>query len=154
MKFVLDSCAIFADLILDGKCCITPDVLDEIKDVKSKNIVNSYTAAGKIRIMEASKESIDEVGEKVSQTGDLLSMTDISIIALAKDLDATIFTDDYGIQNVAQLLGVRWLSPKTAGIKKVFIWRKKCLSCGREYSLEHEGCCEVCGGVLKRFVKI
>lgn len=40
--------------------------------------------------------------KKLLKTGDNLSQQDIGVLALALNLNAILYTDDYGIQNVAK----------------------------------------------------
>ena len=87
----------------------------------------------------------------VSKTGDTLSEADIGILALALDLDGVLYTDDYGIQNVARKLGIDVRSIITEGVKEEFIWRKVCKGCKKMYPMDYkEEICEICGGILER----
>jgi len=93
------------------------------------------------------------VKKTISGTGDSLSDADISILALANEIGATIVTDDYGIQNIASVMGLDAISAKTEGIEKEFIWGRKCTGCGKKYPPGKEMVCEVCGSPLRRYVK-
>lgn len=58
--------------------------------------------------------------ETAQKSGDLpvLSHADIEAIALALPKSATLVTDDYAMQNVAEYLGIKWLSVHHRGIRE------------------------------------
>lgn len=153
MRYVLDASALFSRHIPENNCYITPEVVLEIKDQRSKDAVEGYISAGKIIILTASEDAISTVQIALKTTGDNISGPDMSIIALAIDKNATIISDDYGIQNVASTIGVSWISPKTEGISKVLVWKKKCVACGKIYNSTYTDSCNVCGSELKRIAK-
>ena len=69
-------------------------------------------------------ESVEFVKSKAIETGELeeLSDADIEVLALAYELKATLFTDDYNLQNIARFLGLEFKTLKR-GIKKAIKWR-------------------------------
>jgi len=80
----------------------------------------------------------------------VISGTDRDLLALALDLEATLYTDDFAIQNVALVLGVKTLSLLQRKARRVH-WKYRCSGCGR-YA-EHDGECPVCGAAIKRKLK-
>lgn len=152
MEFVLDSSAIFSRHIPDSGY-ITPEVEMEIKDSSSAMDIMSHINSGRVSVRCASSQNIDKVAKVAKGTGDALSRTDITVIALALDIGATIVTDDYGILNVAKRMGISCTPAKTVGINELLTWGKKCTGCGRKYSSDHDGECEVCGSPLKRYAR-
>lgn len=67
--------------------------------------------SGRIRIIEPTLETIDEVKASATSAGDsfYLSKTDLQVLALALEFkrrgyDPQIVTDDYSIQNIAKKL--------------------------------------------------
>ena len=80
----------------------------------------------------------------------VISDTDRELLALALDLEAILFTDDFAIQNVAIALGVRSHPITQRKAKRVF-WKYRCTGCGKYY--DHDGECPVCGAAIKRKLK-
>ncbi len=122
------------------------DVIDEIKDK-----VNALKISGmNIRILEPRESSIKEIKRIAQDTGDLekLSKTDIKILALAKEKELSIISDDYSIQNVAQKIGINYVSLFNKKISKTVKWRKYCNNCRSFF--EKIVKCPKCGGVLTR----
>ena len=149
---VLDASAIihgYNPAIEDGEHYITPDVLEEIES--KKIIVDQALSFGKLKIMNPDKEYIKKVEEIVKKTGDNLSKQDIGILALASELDAVLYTDDYGIQNVAKKLNIEVRGVSFKPTDKDFVWRKVCEGCKKLYPADYEEeVCEICGSPLKR----
>ncbi len=111
---------------------------------------------GRLKVWEASSSSVRLVEERLKEIGGELSETDMRVIALGLDLrgrgmDPVILTDDYGLQNLAEVLGVEYSSVATAGIRSVYRWRKQCPACKREFGVERESC-PICGNRLRRIV--
>jgi len=87
------------------------------------------------------------------KTGDLdsLSVTDIRVLALVNDFKregCTIISDDYAVQNVAEKLGIKYISIFNKKITKLINWKKYCESCDKYY--DKGRLCKICGGKLKR----
>jgi len=146
---VLDSSVFIQGIDIEGYT--TPSVVEEIKDRESKIFLESLISAGKVKIAEPSKESIDRIIQVAKETGEVneLSKADIEVLALAYELKGEIFSDDYNVQNIASLLGLRFRTLKR-GIKKVIKWRYVCIGCGRKFStLPPGGVCPDCGSKVK-----
>ena len=73
-----------------------------------------------------------------------------SCLALAMDLEAVLYTDDFAIQNVAIALGVRTHPINQRKARRVF-WKYRCSGCGKYF--DHDGECPVCGAAIKRKLK-
>jgi len=149
MKLVLDSSVFIQGVEVEGYT--TPSVVEEIKDRESKLFLESLISAGKVRVIEPSKEAIEKIIQAARETGELeeLSKADIEVLALAYELKATIFTDDYNVQNIASLLGLKFRTLKK-GITRVMKWRYVCIGCGRKFStLPPGGICPDCGSRVK-----
>ncbi len=149
---VLDASAIihgYNPVIEEGEHYTTPEVLEEIESMKI--IVDQALSFGKLKIMSPNKECIKKVEEVVKKTGDALSQQDISVLALALELNAILYTDDYGIQNVAKKLNIEVRGISFKPTDKDFIWRKVCEGCKKLYPVDYEEeVCEICGSPLKR----
>ncbi|MEM0365992.1 MAG: PIN domain-containing protein [Acidilobaceae archaeon] len=102
---IVDTGAVLAGLPLIIKCYTTPQVIEEVKDKESKEVVEKALESEKLKVIEPPQRYIDkavEIAEKAKTVGNL-SSTDISIIALAlnlkdKNIDVIVATDDYKLQ--------------------------------------------------------
>ena len=151
MKFVLDATAIRSGMMLSGECqwFMTPSVKNEIARGKAARDLELLVDIS-IKIMEPSRESVMRIRDKAGETGDIgrLSDTDIDVLALGLELEATILTDDYSVQNIAKALGIDYRSGAQRGIEKVYIWHWRCRGCGRFFDEEAKEC-PVCGSDLR-----
>ncbi|MHA1785404.1 MAG: NOB1 family endonuclease [Candidatus Helarchaeota archaeon] len=161
---ILDTSALlggFKPHLVTQEQYITSGVINEIKSMEAKNNLNLAFTQGKIQVREPSIKSIDRVDKLVFETGDSFSISkvDRSIIALALDImeeknHPIILTDDYSIQNVAEMLGIEFDSIMESGIKKQIRWKIICPACKREYPHSKKNViCDVCGTKLKRVIK-
>ena len=125
MKYVLDSSAfikrLFEGLPLDAELYTIPEVYNEVRSTMRFMLFDRN-----LKVQEPSGESVKEVLKAASETGDIwnLSTTDIRLIALAKDLNAVLLTDDFAMQNVAAYLGIEFQGSKR--ITHLIIRRRKC----------------------------
>ncbi len=153
---VLDACGILhSDLDFStSKYYITNSVLAEIMDETAKMMVDQGIKNTFIKIKDPKVESIQTVSDAASVTGDVnrLSKADIDVLALALECSAEIVSDDYGIQNVANYLKLKYHTTAQEGITKTYVWEKICPGCGLKHSHEFKTC-EVCGTKLKRVGK-
>ncbi|MEM0139794.1 MAG: PIN domain-containing protein [Ferroplasma sp.] len=150
--YIIDTSA-----ILSGKLNITeenyifPDsVLSEIKKGNFAAIFDYIT----VKSMKPSPKYIEIARAQASRTGDLnvLSETDIDVIALAIELNGTIITDDYAIQNVAKSAGIKYSGSGIDQIKKEIKWKYRCTGCHKVFN-EYIEICPICGHEVKRFSK-
>ena len=155
--YVLDTSAVIAGFvpgIIDVRQVTVQNVLDEVKDLCSKLELETAVGAGKISVVEPSKEALMEVRKKIGQTGDRVSNTDIKLIALSLDMLRAggmpkLVTDDYAIQNLASIFNIPFKRVVMPGITEVFTWQIICPACGKKYSVEFTKC-EICGSELVR----
>ena len=153
--YVLDASAIINGLpsgAIAEKQVTIPAVMDEVQEKRWEGMLKLAFDVEKVEIRMPSEEKINEVWSVVQETKDKLSETDIQLLALAFELslknDIVIATDDYGIQNVAKKIGLKFIAVGEEGIKKVIVWQYYCPGCRKKY--DKEGICEVCGTKLKR----
>ncbi|NJE07920.1 hypothetical protein E3E31_05190 [Thermococcus sp. M39] len=147
--FVIDAAIFIQGIDVEGYT--TPKVVEEVKDPESKLFLESLISAGKVRVLMPSKESIEIIRKKALETGELdeLSETDIQVLALAYELKAILFTDDYNLQNIARTLGIKFKTLKK-GIRKVIHWRYVCIGCGKKFErYPKEGICPDCGSPVR-----
>lgn len=142
MTFVLDSAAFINESIFDKiinqrlinsseskiqkkeDCYTVQEVLDELKDFKSKQLVEVAIASGKLRLSEVNPISLALIEQKAEEIGSEynLSEADFKVLGLALQLNAKIITDDFTIQNLAAHIGLKFKGVMRGEIKdkKVF----------------------------------
>lgn len=127
MIYIIDSPVILNDELFyfdeEKKYFTTYRVSLEIKDFRSKALLNNAVKNSILQIMEPSEEATNGALKLASAVGVKVSETDISIIALATDLkekkeEITVITDDYSIQNLLLKLQIPFQSVIRGEIKK------------------------------------
>ncbi|MEM2884093.1 MAG: hypothetical protein QXJ86_02595 [Nitrososphaerales archaeon] len=155
---VLDATAFYSGLPYAGLEIYktTKQVLKEVsRGIKYQAIINTLLEAKRLEVEEPPVEVYQKVKEVALKTNDLpyLSEADLSILALAlhysRKCDATIVSDDYAVQNVAQTLNIPFLPTMSKGIKKMVKWVRYCPGCGKSYATNIRSC-PICGTTLKR----
>jgi UPF0271 protein len=131
----------------------TPDVIRELEAKGMTFELRSFIDM-KVGVVSPSREGIDRVMEASLVSGDSerLSPTDVGLLALALDEDAVLITDDYSMQNLAEILGIEYRGVMFPKITKRVSWRYRCEGCGRRYE-EHSEVCDVCGARLRTYRK-
>jgi UPF0271 protein len=161
LVILLDTSAFIAGygFVEDEEYYSVPGVWDELvkKDLKLIRFETAIESGALIiktpvqRFQEDSMEIIADMGEKGS-----LSKADVQLLALALEFKATgikpiILTDDYGIQNVAHRMDIKFRSLATQGINRRLKWTIYCPGCRKEFGeLVNNGLCLICGTKLKR----
>lgn len=163
LYYVLDASAFINGFEPKGQFNFTVSLItDEVKDLKSKILLDQAIEEGKIIIKEPKDEFIKELNETISKSGDdlRLSEADKKLLALALDLKSEnenikVLTDDYSMQNVLRILEIPYDSIITEGIKGVYNWVKTCEGCKKEFDADYPfDDCEICGSkVFKRRIK-
>ncbi|HKZ45134.1 MAG TPA: hypothetical protein VJ343_00340 [archaeon] len=120
-----------------------------IREVKDK-VTLLKLASLRLKIIEPKSETIKEIENTARETMDFekLSRTDIEVLASAKENNCTIISDDRNIQNVAEKLGIGYVSIFNKKITKLITWKKYCNSC-KKYFAEGKDC-SICGEKLSR----
>lgn len=151
MKAVLDASVFFSDWHPEGDLFTTPSVCDELRDIRSKGNYEKLCAGG-LAVMSPGSGSLEKVAAAATTSRDasVISGTDRDLLALALELEAVLYTDDFAIQNVATVLGVQTHPISQRRAKRVH-WKYRCTGCGRYY--DHDGECQVCGATVKRKLK-
>ncbi|MDD1674935.1 MAG: nucleotide-binding protein [Methanomicrobiales archaeon] len=148
MKAVLDASFFFAEYAAEGELYTTPSVIDEIRDTASLCRLERRTVEGLV-IREAQSPFQESVRSYASRTGDSrrLSPADVDVLAVALELGASVYTDDFSIENVAHALAIPVISLREREARPVR-WKFRCSGCGR-YA-RSEGECPICGAAVKR----
>ena len=151
MKAILDSSVFFSDFQVNGELYTTPSVCDELIDIRSRGKFETFSAEG-LHVVSPGAESKERVIKAAKKTRDstVISDTDCDILALALELEAVIYTDDFAIQNVAGVLGVQTIPINQRKAKRIH-WKYRCSGCGRYF--DHDGECLICGSIIKRKLK-
>ncbi len=146
---VLDSSAFIDDYHTDSRIATIPMVREELEDEAGYRF-DALEGSG-MRIHIPDSETVDQVKRAAVDTGDsdTLSQTDVRLLAAAFELDATLVTDDYAMQNVAEKLDVDVDVIAQDGIEEHRDWQFQCQGCGRIFD-EHHDRCEICGSDLER----
>jgi len=155
--YILDTSALiggFTPNLRKRSQYIVPRVLEEARSLPVKLKIETAISSGQIRVREPSDESLKKVEEKVEKTKDRVSETDVQLLALAEELKRTgshpeIITDDYAIQNLAEILEISYSNVAQPGISNVYEWERICPACERVYEEDIEKC-KACGSKLRR----
>ena len=153
MRFVLDATAIRSGMVISGEAewFTTPSIISEIKKgrlAKDLELLSDIS----ITVADPGPDSVNTIKEAASKTGDIgrLSEPDVSILALAFELGGILLTDDYSIQNVAEVLDIKYKSGSQEGIKEIYEWAWRCRGCGRYFGEEPAGKeCKICGSEVR-----
>lgn len=148
MKFVLDASAILSgkDLNASKDYFTTNSIINELTSKKAKRKIE-YLG---VKISSPCLQSLNFVKEKAKELGEIkrLSKNDLELIALAKDLNGTILTDDYSIQNLCSAIKIKYQGISENEIKKKVVWKYKCKGCEKIYENELKECL-ICGSELR-----
>ena len=147
--YVLDSSAFIDEYHTDAKIASIPLVREELEDESAYRFDALEGSGMHLHIPEG--ETVERIERAARETGDFaeLSRTDIRLIAAAVELDGTLVTDDYAMQNVAAKLEVAVDVIAQEGIEEQRDWRFQCQGCGREFDENHDRC-PICGSALSR----
>jgi UPF0271 protein len=118
---VLDASGVInlRDRELEGDFITIREAEAELRDIQSRMKFEAAVAAGKIRFDEPSKKVVKEVSTRAADIGclQMLSPTDIRLLALALEKKLPIVTDDYDIQNMCAELGLVFEKVSMRGIR-------------------------------------
>jgi len=147
--YVLDTSAFIHEYHTTEPTATVPMVREELQDETAFRYDAMEGSGMHIQIPE--EETVERVRRAAQTTGDaeVLSDTDIRLLAAALELSGTIVTDDYAMQNVADALDIAVELIAQEGIDERRDWRFQCQGCGREFD-EHKDRCPICGTELAR----
>jgi UPF0271 protein len=146
---VLDSSAFINEYTTSERIATIPLVRDELEDEAGYRF-DALEGSG-MRIHIPDPETVERIERAARETGDeeTLSRTDVRLLATAFELDATLVTDDYAMQNVAEKLDITVDVIAQEGIDERRDWEFQCQGCGRIFDENRERC-EICGSDLER----
>ena len=147
--YVLDTSAFIHEYHTTEPTATVPMVREELQDETAFRYDAMEGSGMHIQIPE--DETAERVRRAAQTTGDaeVLSETDIRLLAAALELSGTLVTDDYAMQNVADALDIQVELIAQDGIDERRDWRFQCQGCGREFD-EHKDRCPICGTELAR----
>jgi UPF0271 protein len=147
--YVLDSSAFINEYHTDEQVASIPLVREELEDESAYRFDALEGSGMYMHIPDG--ETVERIERAARETGDYdeLSRTDIRLVAAAFELDGTLVTDDYAMQNVAEKLNVVIEVIAREGIDEQRSWTYQCQGCGREFDESHDRC-PVCGSSLSR----
>ena len=147
--YILDSSAFINEYHTDERIATIPLVREELED-ESAYRFDAMEGSG-MHIHIPSQETVEKVERAARDLGDFetLSETDIRLVGATFELDGTLVTDDYAMQNVADKLGVAVEVIAHEGIEEQREWLFQCQGCGREFDDDKDRC-PICGSGLSR----
>jgi UPF0271 protein len=133
----------------DERLATVPAVREELTDTAQFRY-EAMEGSG-MHIQVPGEAALDRIRRAARETGDLgvLSETDLRLLAATLELDATLVTDDYAMQNVADRLDLAVEVVAREGIAEQREWTFQCQGCGREFD-ERKERCPICGTELAR----
>ncbi|RRJ32336.1 NOB1 family endonuclease [Halocatena pleomorpha] len=146
---VLDASAFIKEYNATGRTATVPRVREELT-AESGYRFDALEGSG-MHVHVPDTTAIEHVERTARDTGDLdeLSETDVRLLAATLELDGTLVTDDYAMQNVAEKLSVGIDSIDQEGITEERDWQFQCVGCGRVYDDDPERC-PICGSECTR----
>ncbi|MHC1592648.1 MAG: NOB1 family endonuclease [Methermicoccaceae archaeon] len=126
----------------------TLNVVSEVKSVVGRCALEVALSQG-LKVERAKNELVAYARKSAERMGDLaaLSDADITVIAKAMEVEGTVVTDDYDVQNVCAKLKISFLPAAQRGIEECREWVYVCPGCKRKF--ERGGSCPVCGTALR-----
>jgi endoribonuclease Nob1 len=158
-RYALDAGAFYTGFVFLSSAyryCTTQAVFDEVKHIKkSHGAIEALLESNTLQVLNSDIKSIDKVVAAARRTGDYtkLSEADISIIALALQLEIVLVTNDYAVANVATTLKIPIRSVAGKGITHTRRWIAYCSACDRAFGPNAKEC-RLCGNRLRRKYKI
>ena len=158
-RYALDAGAFYTGLIFLSstyRYYTTQAVFDEVKHIKrSHGAIEALIESNTLQILNSGRNSIEKVVAAARRTGDYakLSDADISIIALALQLEIVLVTNDYAVANVATTLKIPVKSVGSKCITHTRRWITYCSACGRAFGPNAKEC-RLCGNRLRRKYKL
>ena len=146
---VLDTSAFIHEYTTDDAVVSVPEVHEELEGETALRF-DAMEGSG-MTIHVPAPEAITNVERAARTSGDLaeLSDTDVRLIATTLELHATLVTDDYAMQNVAERLDLEVEPIAREGITEERDWRFQCVGCNRTFEENRERC-PICGSDLTR----
>jgi UPF0271 protein len=145
--------------ISQGEIITTDSVSDELKPGGKDYMNFQFLKEKGLKIYQPSYKYVKKISGIADKQGEKmrLSKTDVDILAIAFEIKEewnkkpVIVTDDYSIQNIAEIINIRFLTISKRGITKNFKWERCCRGCGKKI-LDDSNHCPVCGSSIRYYV--
>jgi UPF0271 protein len=142
----------------DTRLYTTPLVIDEIRDSIAKIRATNWSHTGKLAVQMPDESAMKQVLTHATKMGEAkaLSETDHTVLALTLQLtqhgnQATLVSDDYSVQNLADEIGLEYTGMNTRGIQRRFKWIHYCPGCRKQFDgPQPDNICPICGTELRR----
>ncbi len=127
MLYLLDASAIINNPSFifspNKKYLTTPEVMNEFKDFRSRNLAENALKNQILKLKEPDKKFISKVEKKLKEMNMHLSAEDVSLLALAEELKSKkmkfiLITDDFSMQNYCKLNKIKFEFSAMGKIKK------------------------------------
>ena len=146
---VLDAGALLNSNFFGVKDAVMPPSV--VEEVKSRgDVLQALLESGAVKIRTPSERSVMAVRRVARRMGEMkaLSKADIDALALALERGATIVTDDFHVQNVAEEMGIPF-QQVTERIREKRLWKRRCSNCKKVFPQAYRGKrCPTCGGKI------
>lgn len=134
---------------IEGEFYTSHSAIKELKSQISKNIFDMFKSQNKVTLLDPGKKQIEIVIDTINKIGQLsLSDPDIDILAIALQLNESeniiIYSDDYGLRNVAHQLKLQSSGVKTSGGDSLRKYKYTCKACSASYNQKIDEC-TTCG---------
>jgi len=160
--YILDTSAVLSGKPIDlnnSAIATTPKISNELKPSGRDYQAFQYLKEKGLILLYPSQESINKIDKTAIDTGDIdrLSVADKELLAVALDIKKkddrhpVLLTDDYSIQNVANVLDIEYENISEPGIKKRFKWITRCCGCGKRFENSIDKC-PICGSKTKKII--
>lgn len=126
-----------------NKAVTSQDVVDELQSDHGKNMLRTVNYTVKA----PSENSVKLVREKSKELNSPTSDADEKLLALARDSDLMLLTDDIALQNLALHLDLDFQGFLEDEVDNKFKWIKICKNCGSKVTKEK---CSSCGSTRLR----
>lgn len=143
--YVLDTCAFLSQKHPSGKLITIPQIELELQNKQSLQYFLNMKEI-KLEIREPNIENLEIIRTNAEKTGDLdvLSDTDLKILAMAYETGSTLVSDDFAIQNVALFMEIKYISCSGKEIHELRKWKYKCSACNL-VEIKKTSNCTTCG---------
>ena len=132
--YLIDAAVLLNDeqfSFLPGKRYVTTSLVAmEIKDFRSRALLDNALKNNFLRIIDPSAEALQKITDLAANIGFRLSKADFSLLALALDFKSKkkrvkVVTDDFSVQNLLLALRISFDSVIQGRIKEFRVFRKK-----------------------------
>lgn len=136
----------------DGRWATTPEAAAEVSPGgRDARRYEDWISVG-LQVRSAGSDAVTRVEDVALAAGNLarLSPADVTLAALALDLQGHLITDDYTLLDVAKRLSITTHTVNTPGIQGALDFKPRCTGCGRWFeAMPKAEECTVCGSPVK-----